>query len=56
MEFEANHNITLDNSVPILVHSDEIGEYIFQFALNKKEILDLQSELKKALRMLKERK
>jgi len=57
MNFEADKNKTLDNSVPIIVRSlgKNHEEYIFQFALNKKEILQLQKELKIALKLIKEK-
>ena len=61
MYFEAETSTTLDDSVPIIVRhlSKEDGrydeeEYIFQFALNKEEILDLQKELKHALKILRQ--
>jgi len=60
MDFEADNDTTLDESVPIIVRylSKKEGrydeeEYIFQFALNKKEIKQLQGELKKALKVIK---
>jgi hypothetical protein len=57
MKFEAKSDTTLDNSIPIIVwhKSKNTEEYIFQFALNKKEILQLQKELKKALKIIEER-
>ena len=53
MSFEKDKYSTLDKSVPIIVRSSD-DEYIFQFALNKKEILALQKILKKALKQLDE--
>lgn len=55
MIFEATHDLTLDNSVPIIVRSDE-DEYIVQFALKKSEILDLQKELKRAINLLRHKR
>jgi hypothetical protein len=56
MLFDAKNDVTLDNSVPIIVwhRNKNTEEYIFQFALNKKEILQLQKELKKALKIIEE--
>jgi len=51
MNFEAENTATLDHSVPIIVRSNN-DEYIFQFALNKKEIKRLQRELKVALKVI----
>lgn len=57
MKFEAQNDATLDNSIPIIVwhRSKNTEEYVFQFALNKKEILQLQKELKKALKIIEEK-
>lgn len=56
MHFYANKEPTLDESVPIFVYSRKrhFEEYVFQFALNKKEIKRLQQELNRALKVLEE--
>jgi len=60
MQFEAERkggSITLDGSIPIYVRANGINEeYIFQFALNEKEIKDLMQELEKALKTFREMK
>ena len=55
MNFSAEREMTLDNSVPIIIRhlSESAEEYIFQFALNEKEILQLQKELRKALKTIR---
>jgi uncharacterized protein YeeX (DUF496 family) len=56
MNFEIETTPTLDDSYPVIVRTltKDDEEYVFQFACNKKELLQLRREINKTLKMIKD--
>jgi hypothetical protein len=54
LDFEADDDLTLDNSVHIIVRSmgKNHEEYVYQFAVNKEEIINLREALKEGLKLI----